>query len=83
METDGDADTHEFYVISGAYSLPVYKGRPNNEMVDRLLLSTDPMLTMQDFKHEKQIQLIDTTSIICKVVDQQRKFHFRKSIDEE
>jgi len=82
METDGDADTHEFYVVSGTFSLPIYQGRPSNDMVDRLLLSEEPLAVVSEAKNTREINLLGTTTCIAKLVDQQRKTHFRKSIDE-
>ena len=82
LETDNDVNTHEFYVNSGIYSLPIYKGSPTPEIVDRLMLAEFPIVEMQSIKNEKLATILGNTTVIAKVIDEQRKLHFRKGIDE-
>ena len=46
LNTDGDDSTNEYYVNSGVYSLPVYKGKISSETVEKLLLSQDTLETL-------------------------------------
>ena len=36
LETDADESTHEYYVSSGVFSIPVYKGNVDKQMIKRL-----------------------------------------------
>lgn len=46
LETDNDESTHEFYVNSGIYSLPIYKGKPSPQIIDRIILAEFPIIEM-------------------------------------
>jgi hypothetical protein len=81
LNTDGDDSTNEYYVNSGVFSLPVYKGRIKPDTVESLLLSHDTLKTLSDLRRQKIIEHLGTTTVIPKIVDTQRKLHFRKTID--
>lgn len=44
--TDGNVDSIEYFVNSGYYSLPVYKGTPPTQLIEELLDSEDTLQTM-------------------------------------
>lgn len=83
LNTDGDDSTNEYYVNSGVYSLPVYKGKISSETVEKLLLSQDTLETLSSLRKQKIIQHLGSTTVIPKIIDTQRKLHFRKTIDQE
>ena len=83
LETDADRTTLEYYVSSGVFSLPVYKGSPNPVIIQMLKESTEPMQVLRSALHDKTIQQLGTTSVIVRVVDTQRKMHFLKSFEQQ
>ena len=69
LNTDGDDDTMEYFINSGLFSLPLYGGAVPDYLVDALLQSTEPLVTMEDALANKDISLLDKGSIIVKLVD--------------
>jgi len=70
-------------VVSGVFSLPVYKGAISPQVVDALLDSTDHLATLQDMAAQGSIIPLGTTSVILRLVDAPRKYHFHKTIDQQ
>ena len=69
LNTDGDDDTMEYFVNSGVFSLPLYGGAVPDELVDALLQSTEPLVTMEEWLQMKSISLLDKASVQVKLVD--------------
>ena len=42
QNTDADENTTEYYVSSGVFSLPVYKGKPSSDTIEILKSNNDP-----------------------------------------
>ena len=76
METDLDTNTIEYFVATGVFSLPVYQGNPSPALVAELRASTDPSGLLAQKVREKKLQLLDSTSIIVRCIDGQRKNNF-------
>ena len=84
LNTDADETTTEYFVASGIFSIPVYKGKPTNEIVEFLRNNNDPLAQLDRMREGKQVNYLETTSIIVKVVDSQREYHFGlKTIEQE
>lgn len=76
LNTDADENTNEFYVASGVFTLPVYKGKPSKDVVDILREHTSPIEELVRMQKGRQVEYLGTTSIVVKVVDSQREYHF-------
>ena len=83
LDTDGQRATHEWYVISGVFTLPVYKGSVTPAVVDALLESDDHLQTLRGMAAAGQITTLGTTSVILRLVDTPRKFHFHKTLEQQ
>lgn len=83
LDTDANKGTSEWYVHSGVFSLPVYRGAPSRATVDAIAASGEPMETLRQLRRAGGIVALGTTSIIVRVVDTPRKFHFHKTIDQQ
>ena len=83
LETDATKQTSEWYVVSGVFTLPVYKGAISPQVVDALLDSDDHLATLQDMAAKGSITPLGTTSVILRLVDAPRKYHFHKTIDQQ
>ena len=83
LETDADTSTHEYYVSSGIFSLPVYKGSVTREMIKSIKESEDPLTILSQMLNSKRISLLGTTSLIVRIVDTQRKMHFLRSFEKQ
>lgn len=83
LNTDADEETIEYYVNSGHYALPIYKGKIQQQTVDILLSSTNPISVLQNSFNQGGIQLAKNSACIVKILDTQRKFHLRGKLDEQ
>lgn len=70
-------------MISGVFSLPVYSGPITPAVVDALLDSDDHLQTLRGMAAAGQINPLGTTSVILRVVDTPRKFHFHKTLEQQ
>lgn len=69
LETDLDDRTVEYYMNSGIFSLPVFKGRVSIDLVKNVLGSSDPWDRLNKERLARGILRQDPTTIIVKVVD--------------
>ena len=83
LDTDADAGELEQYVNSGVFTLPIYKGRITANQVERLKASSTPLTTVAAMLTAKEIEYLPTASVIAKIVDGQRKLHFRESFEKK
>lgn len=79
LETDADRSTHEYYVSSGVFSLPIYKGAVDPRLVQEMKASEDPLGVLKS----RRLQLLGNTSAIVRVVDTQRKMHFLRPFEQQ
>jgi hypothetical protein len=80
LDTAGDAGL-EFYVNSGVFTLPIIKGKISESIVNQLKATEEPLRLLADMLAEKKIEYLPTASVIAKIVDSQRKLHFRESFE--
>jgi hypothetical protein len=73
LETDMDKRTSEFYMQSGIFALPVFKGRVSIDLVKNVTNSKDPWGRLNAERLGRGIFQMDPTTIIVKVVDNQRE----------
>lgn len=80
MEVDDDIETYEYFVGSGMYSVPLFKGMPSPALVTELMESHKPLDLINSKLALGQVKYQDTTSVIVRCVDTQRKGHFLDSL---
>lgn len=83
LDTDADSGELERYVNSGIFTLPIYKGRITPSQVEKIKTSAALMTTMAAMLAAKEIEYLPTASVIAKIVDGQRKLHFRESFEKK
>mmetsp|Transcript_24184 Transcript_24184/g.37202 ORF Transcript_24184/g.37202 Transcript_24184/m.37202 type:complete len:191 (+) Transcript_24184:4623-5195(+) len=85
LDTDANEETSEFYVMSGVFSLPVFDGTIDPTVLEALKQSTNPAQHLNELamKGINGVKYKGKTSIIIRMVDQQRKLHFHNPIDRE
>jgi len=83
LDTDADELTHEFYVRSGVFSLPVFEGKIDPSVLMALRSQENCIQYLNDLCKNKEngVKYKGKTSLIIRMVDQQRKLHFHKPID--
>jgi len=81
LDTDGDSGNLEFYVNSGVFTLPIYKGKVSEQVVNQIKATQEPLKVIADMLARKEIEYLPTASVIAKIVDSQRKLHFRESFE--
>ena len=69
LDTDADSGNLEFYVNSGVFTLPVYKGRLPDAAVSKLRETLEPLKLLADMLNRKEIEYLSTVSVIAKIVD--------------
>ena len=82
LDSDNNRQGSEWYVVSGVFTLPVYKGAVTPQVVEALLDSDDHLAALHDMAAQGTIVPLGTTSVILRLVDAPRKYHFHRSIDE-
>jgi hypothetical protein len=82
-DSDINRQGSEWYVVSGVFTLPVYKGVVPSEVVEALLDSDDHLATLHDMAAQGAIAPLGTTSVILRLVDAPRRYHFHRTIDDQ
>lgn len=84
LDTDGDSDNMEHYVNSGIFSLPIYKGKITAQQVSKIKAAGRQATTVTAaMLAAKEIEYLPNASVIAKIVDSQRKLHFRESFEKK
>lgn len=84
LDTDADDTTTEWYVSSGVFTLPIYKGALDPQLARALSTGDhDPMALLRAASSGRATNVLANTSAIVRIVDTQRKMHFLKSFDEQ
>jgi len=73
FETDEDSTSVEYYINSGIYQLVLNKGAPNPNLVKEIGMSKEPMSTFALSKKKYGVEPLGATSLIVKIVDNQRE----------
>lgn len=76
LETDMDETTKEYYMNSGVFSLPLFKGRVSADLIRHVSESSDPWGRLNTERIPRGILKMDPATLIVKVVDNQREVSF-------
>jgi hypothetical protein len=69
LDTDADSGNLEFYVNSGVFTLPIYKGKMSEQIVNQIKATQEPLKLLADMLARKEIEYLPTASVIAKIVD--------------
>lgn len=85
VETDGKEESKEMYLNTSIEQLPVFKGRPDNDFIERIKANKNVIGFVQNNINKKTLEVHPKVTLIVKLIDNQfdKKFENQESASEK